>query len=79
MSGVCRVPCWCSVDFDFSAHYMREATSILAIGTGNVHIVEIYQAWQEDGHFCIQMEFCPVTLQSLIGSLPALLARYACL
>jgi hypothetical protein len=48
-------------------HYLREASSILSIGSGsNLHIVEVFQAWQEDGHFLIQMEYCPLTLKSLI-------------
>ena len=36
--------------------YLREAASILSIGSGaNLHIVSVQQAWQEDGHFFMQM------------------------
>jgi serine/threonine protein kinase len=52
--------------FVFSDHYLREAKTIREIGSGSDHIVGLFQAWQEEGHFFIQLEYCPLTLITLM-------------
>ena len=57
--------------------YMSEVNSLVSAGSNNPHIVEMFNCWQEDAHFFIQLEYCMCTLTEHVKRLPVIQETFA--
>ena len=46
--------------------YLGEVESLVEVGANNANIVELFNCWQEDGHFYLQLEYCKSSLSQIM-------------